>query len=87
MAERPAANRTSPQWLWWGATALLALALVVDLVDGQPLKLATSVLLFVACLLSALVRPPRRGPVGIVVVACFGGAALLLLVRAFGPGL
>jgi hypothetical protein len=73
--------------LWWGATVLLGMALVMDVIDGQPLKLATSVLLFVACLLSALVRPPRRGAAGGVIVACIGGAVLLLLFRVFGPGL
>ena len=66
---------------------MLGVALVIDVIDGQPLKLATSVFLFAACLLSALVPPPRKGLVGSAIVALFGGAALLIVFRAFGPGL
>jgi hypothetical protein len=87
LGEEPVTRQASPQWLWWGATVLLGVDLVIDVIDAQPLKLATSVLLFAACLLAALVRPPRRGVVGGVIVACIGGAVLLLLFRVFGPGL
>lgn len=74
-------------WGWWALTALLGIGLVIDVVDGEPLKLATGALLFLASLLSALVRPPRRGLAGGLIVACIGLAVLVLLYRLFGPGL
>jgi len=66
---------------------LLGVGLVIDVIDGQPLKLATSVFLFAACLLSALVPPPRKGLVRTAIIAFFGGAALLIVFRVFGSGL
>lgn len=75
------------RWLWWALAGLLGAGLVIDIVDGAPLKLATSSLLFTACLLSAAVRQPRRPLVAGTIVACFGLAGLLVLYRALGPGL
>jgi hypothetical protein len=80
-------RRSKAVWGWWVLTALLGLGLVIDVVDGEPLKIATSVLLFLACLASALVRPPRQGLAGALIVACIGLAVLVLLYRIFGPGL
>lgn len=75
------------QWLWWGITVLIGAGLVIDVIDGAPLKLATSALLFIACLLSALNRPPRKPAISGAIVIGFGLAILLVLYRALGPGL
>ncbi len=78
---------SAPPWAWWLATALLAAAVVVDAVDGAPLKLATSVLLALACLLMALTRSPRPPAVRGAVLALAGAAAALLLYRIGFAGL
>jgi hypothetical protein len=87
MSEPSVPGRPAARWGWWLITALLGAGLVIDVIDGEPLKLATSALLFLGCLLSALVPPPRRGLVGGLIVACVGLAVLLVLYRIFGPGL
>lgn len=87
MTDRPTPRAPRIQWTWWAITALLAISVAVDLVHGSPLKLATSALLFVACLLSAVARQPRTPLVAGVISACFGAAILLLIYRAVGPGL
>ena len=66
---------------------MLGVGLVIDIIDGAPLKLATSALFFTACLLSAVARQPRKPQVTGAIVACFGLAILLVLYRALGPGL
>lgn len=80
-ARRPAV------WGWWIGVLLTAVAVAIDLVDGQPLKLATSVLLFAGCLVAALTtrRPSRTS--SLAVAGCIGGAIVLILVRMVGPGL
>lgn len=87
VAEEKSTSQPRVQWLWWALTTLLGVGLVIDAIDGPPLKLVTTALLFAACLLSALVRPPRKGLAGAAIVVCFGGALLLVLFRALGPGL
>jgi hypothetical protein len=87
MTEHPAPKRRSTAYGWWLGAALTAVALAIDIVDGAPLKLATSALLFVGCLLAALTTGrPSRLATG-VVAGCMLGAVLLILFRAFGPGL
>ncbi len=44
---------------WWVAAAFLLAAVVIDALDGEPLKLATSVALFIACTAAAASSPPR----------------------------
>ena len=87
MAEDQSAQKPRIQWLWWAITALLGVGLVIDINDGPPLKLATSALLFAACFMSALAPPPRKGILGVAIIACFGLAILIVLYRALGPGL
>lgn len=73
--------KQKPGKAWWALAALLAVAVVVDVMDGQPLKLLTSVLLLAGCLLSALLPMPR-GPAALMAIGgCFGGALLLVLFR------
>ena len=87
MAEDQSARKPRIQWLWWAITVLLGIGLVIDINDGAPLKLATSALLFAACLMSALAPPPRKGILGMAIIACFGTAILIVMYRALGPGL
>lgn len=47
------------QTVWWLATALLVVAVIIDAVDGAPAKLATSVTMLAAAFLGAATRPPR----------------------------
>lgn len=74
-------------WAWWLATGLVGAGLVIDVVDGAPLKLLTSVLLFVACLLAAVTRTPRASRVRAVIAACLVAMVALVAYRALGPGL
>lgn len=72
---------------WWFCVALLAASVAIDAYDGNPPKLATSVLLFAGCLLNALTRPPRS-----TTVKSATGLLLLLALAVFayrllGPGL
>lgn len=87
MVARTVLMSRGTHWAWWLAIILLAAAIVIDLVDGAPLKLATSGLLFAACLLAATSRPPRPKPLGFAIIACIAGAVGLVLYRIFGPGL
>lgn len=87
MSENRTGEKPKIQWLWWIITALLGVGLYIDINDGQILKIATSALLFIACLLSASVPPPRTGIVGGAITACFGVAILMMLYRAMGSGL
>ena len=87
MTQDSAPTRRSTAYGWWLGVALTAVAVGIDIVDGAPLKLATSALLFVGCLLAALTAGrPSRIATG-VVAGCMLGAVLLILFRAFGPGL
>jgi hypothetical protein len=87
MTDRSAPTRRSTAYGWWLGVALTAVALAIDIGDGAPLKLATSALLFVGCLLAALTAArPSRIATG-VVAGCMLGAVLLILFRTFGPGL
>lgn len=81
--EQPPAPRAQagPSKAWWALAALMAAALVVDVIDGQPLKMLTSALLLVGCLLSAALPMPRGPKALLAIAACFGGALLLLLIR------
>lgn len=73
--------------MWWLATALLAVAVGIDVVDGAPLKLATSALLLAGCLVAALTRPPWPKSVKAVVIGCVAAAIMLVVYRIAGPGL
>lgn len=73
--------------IWWFAVALTGAALVIDLIDGAPLKLATSVLLFAGCLVAALTSARRSRLATGVVAGCLLAAVALIVVRLFGPGL
>lgn len=64
---------------WWLCVALLAVSVTIDAYDGNPPKLATSVLLFAGCLLNALTRPPRS-----TAVKSATGVLLLLALAVFG---
>lgn len=87
MTEQSAPARRSTAFGWWLGVALTAVALGIDIADGAPLKLATSALLFVGCLLAALTSGrPSRIATGLV-AGCMLGAVLLILYRGFGPGL
>ena len=66
---------------------LTATAVAIDVVDGRPLKLATSVLLFVGCLVAALSSNRRSRMAMGVVAACLLGAVALIVARLVGPGL
>ena len=81
MEEDRATPKPRIQWLWWAITALLGAGLVIDIIDGPPLKIATSGLLFAACFMSALAPPPRRGILGAAIISCFGLAILIVLYR------
>lgn len=72
---------------WWIAAALVAVAVVIDVVDGARLKLATSVLLLAGCLIAAVARPPWSMPVKGAVIGCLAGALALVAYRLVGPGL
>ena len=69
-------RRKHAHWGWWLASALLAMAALVDAVDGDGLKLATSLSWLGAALLGALTTPPR--PVALWVA--------VLLLAATGVG-
>lgn len=85
MTEAAAGWRT--RWVWWVATALLGVALFVDLNDGNRLKLATSALLFLGCLLLAVLPSPRSPKVGVAIVACFVAGVALIVFRAVSGAL
>jgi hypothetical protein len=74
-------------WGWWLGAALTGAAVAIDLVDGAPLKLATSVLLFVGCLVAALTSVRRSRVATGIVAGCLVGAVVLIVVRLVGPGL
>jgi hypothetical protein len=74
-------------WPWWALAALLAVAVVIDAIDGAPLKLATSCLLLAASLLVALTRPPRSKAVMRLALALSAAAVALLVVRVTVAGL
>jgi hypothetical protein len=63
------------------------MAVVIDLIDGPLLKLATSSLLLAACVLGAVARPPRSIAVTAGINGCAIGAGVLVLYRLVGPGL
>jgi hypothetical protein len=85
--EHTAARRMSSQWRWWVGVAVFAAAVVIDVIDGPLLKLGTSALLLVACLLGATTHPPRSSTVTLGMVACVASAVVLVLYRLVGPGL
>jgi hypothetical protein len=87
MSEQPAQGRAPVAWGWWALTGLLGFALVIDVIAGNPLKLATSLLLFIGCLLSAAVRAPRSKAVSGLIGGCMVLAVILILYRLLGPGL
>lgn len=76
-----AATRTAQgvrRWGWWMASGVLLGAVIVDLIDGQPHKLATSIALFVACAIAAWFPAPR--PVlaqSLILLAALAAVALL----------
>jgi hypothetical protein len=69
------------------AATILLIAVAIDVIDGQPLKLATSACLLVAALAAALSRVPRPLPVRLLVAAFSAGALALFAYRVIGPGL
>jgi len=75
------------RWTWWSAAALLAAAVVIDAIDGEPLKLATSGLLLAACVIGAATTPPRHRVVRAALVLCLASGAVLIAYRIAGPGL
>jgi len=72
--------------IWWVAVLLLGAALVIDVMDGEPLKLATSAVLFAGCLLSALLPLPRPAAGSVAVVACFAAGIALMGYRLLFAG-
>lgn len=87
MVEQSVETSRNMHWIWWLAVALLVVALIFDLIDGAPLKTATSGLLLVACLVGASSRPPRATLVKFAITACMAAAVGLVLYRIAGPGL
>lgn len=75
------------RYLWWGATALLVLAVIIDAIDGNLLKLATSVSLLSATAVGALTRSPRTMLARVVIGLGIGIATGLIIYRRMGPGL
>ena len=74
-------------WGWAVAAGALALALIVDLWDGAPLKAATSALVFVACLILAVSKVPRAKGATYAAGGLVLSAAALIVYRLLGPGL
>ncbi len=85
MNEAAVVRRT--RWVWWVAVVLLGAALVIDIQAGEPLKLATSALLFAGSLLSALLPLPRSPRASMVIFACFAAGVALVIVRAVSGNL
>jgi hypothetical protein len=85
MNEATVVRRT--QWVWWVAVALLGVGLVIDFIDGHPLKLATSISLFLGSLLSALLPLPRSPRMGMLIFACFAVGVALMIYRAVSGNL
>lgn len=85
MDEMVVVRRT--RWVWWVAVALLGAAVVIDVIDGNPLKLATSAMLFTGSLLSALLPLPRSPRASMAIFACFAGGVALIILRAVSGGL
>lgn len=74
-------------WLWWVAVAAMGAAVVVDAIDGEPLKLATSVLLLVAFVTIAATQRRRTTTAKAAIGAAVAGATAVLLYRLFAAGL
>ena len=72
---------------WWVFVVLLVPAVVLDTIDGEPLKLATSAMLLGGALIGALSKPPRavvaRGSIAALIIGAIG----MIVYRAVGPGL
>jgi hypothetical protein len=87
MAEQRAATQSVARKVWWSLTALFALAIVIDLIEVDPLRLAMSCLLFVGSLVVATTREPRATSAVALTTVCFLAAMGILTYRLLGPGL
>ena len=87
VGEQSVPGRKTPQWGWWLGVLVFATTFAIDLIDGPWLKLVTSALFLVACLLAASFRWPRPPGVTLGIGACGVGAVLLVLYRLVGPGI
>lgn len=86
MTQRDVQGAGQAQWLWWVAVAAMAAAVVIDAIDGEPLKLASSVLLLVAFLAIAVTQRARTPTATAVIGAAIAGATAVLLYRLFVSG-
>jgi len=87
MTQRDIPGAGRAPWLWWVGVAAMAVAVVVDFIDGEPLKLATSVLLLLAFVAIAATQRARTATAKVVIGTAVLGATAVLLYRLFGPGL
>jgi hypothetical protein len=87
MAEQQVATGTVARRVWWSLTALFAVAIVIDLIDVDPLRLAMSCLLFVATLTLATSPEPRTASARARTTASVVAALGILVYRLLGPGL
>lgn len=85
MNEATVVQRT--RWVWWVAVVLLGVGLTIDIMDGHPLKLATSAFLFAGSLLSALLPLPRPPLATWAIFVCFVAGVALVIYRAAIGGL
>ena len=78
---------TRRPWGWGVAAGVLAIALIIDMMDGSHLKTAASALLLGACVVLAVSRRPRARTATSVAIALAAAAVLLIGYRIVGPGL
>lgn len=67
--------------MWWLLVVILGAALAMDVLDGAPLKLATTAWLFVGALIAALRPPPRSVVARAAMLACLAAGIGLVLYR------
>lgn len=87
MTQRDLDGTGRTRWLWWVAVAAMGMAVVIDAIDGEPLKLATSVLLLMAFVAIAATQRARTTTAKVVIGAIIACAVGVLVYRLFGPGL
>jgi lysylphosphatidylglycerol synthetase-like protein (DUF2156 family) len=87
MSDRGHQSERRSSKAWWVAVALLGAAVVIDVVDGQALKLLTSASLFIGCLLAAALPHPRSSAATLAIVGCLVGGAGLIVYRIAVAGL